>query len=401
MNQAMAFASATSSAKATDDALEQIREQLKDRLPGPADLVVIFATAHHASNLGTIGQAMDRQFGPQRCLGCITSGVIGQRREMDQGAGLSVLVARLPGVTLEPIHANRWDVPALLEDRQALAHAISKHASDGTLRAVLWLADPSSVPMVKLMPALSEAISPVPVVGAMIRGVAQARGNRLLLDGEVLRDGAVGIAISGAVEVQTTVSQGCRPIGQPFVITQSKRHVIQELGGINALAALREMAAKLSRPEQQLLKDKGLQVGRVMNEYKQRFGPGDFLIRDWIGADEKTGFLAIADPQVRVGQTIQFHLHDKAAAAKDLEMMLDAQKVYGPGAGGLLFACDKRGRNLFQTPHCDARAIDQAVGPMPLAGLFASGEIGPVGGASFVHRHAVSLAVFRPLPQET
>jgi small ligand-binding sensory domain FIST len=39
------------------------------------------------------------------------------------------------------------------------------------------------------------------------------------------------------------VSQGCRPIGKPLVVTKSRDNVIEQLAGHPALQALREVVA--------------------------------------------------------------------------------------------------------------------------------------------------------------
>ena len=137
-------------------------------------------------------------------------------------------------------------------------------------------------------------------------------------------------------------------------------------------------------------------VGRVINEYKDRFGRGDFLIRNIVGIDPKARYLAISDPQTRAGQTIQFHVRDDKTAIEDFQMLLEAQNLHGPAAGALLFSCNGRGTRLFSNPNTDATIIHDALGNIPLAGFFCAGEIGPVAGQNFLHSHTASLAVFRP-----
>jgi small ligand-binding sensory domain FIST len=64
-----------------------------------------------------------------------------------------------------------------------------------------------------------------------------------------------------------------------------------------------------------------------------------------------------------------------------------------PGAA-LLFTCNGRGTRLFAQPDHDAAAVQDALGPLPLAGFFANGELGPVGGRNFIHGFTASLALF-------
>jgi small ligand-binding sensory domain FIST len=229
----------------------------------------------------------------------------------------------------------------------------------------------------------------------MASGGSRPGANRLMFGDDWLEQGAVGLAIGGGVRVDTTVSQGCRAIGSPFVVTKSQRHLVQELGGRNALQVLQEMAQGLSDEDRQLIATTGLHVGRVIDEYKSRFGRGDFVIRGISGIDDQRGYVAIGDPQLRVGQTIQFHVRDQATARQDMELLLEMQKIHGPADGALLFSCNGRGSRLFDTPNADADMTKDAIGPAPLAGFFAAGELGPVGQQNFIHGHTACLAVFR------
>jgi small ligand-binding sensory domain FIST len=67
-------------------------------------------------------------------------------------------------------------------------------------------------------------------------------------------------------------------------------------------------------------------------------------------------------------------------------------------AGALLFSCNGRGTRLFDTPHHDARVIQELLGPLPLAGFFAQGELGPIGPQNFIHGFTASLALFQDAP---
>jgi len=404
------FASAISDAALTPDAQREVLASLSRSFSGAAeasesteghkaDLVMVFATMHHAEHFHGLCQALQDQLEPRVLLGCTCAGVIGVRHEVQQGPGLSVLVGEMPDAALQGFSYEQFDWPAVLKEPAAMRGTIDLSGQiagpDVGPSAILLLADPYSTPMVKLLPAFASAFGPIPVLGAMASGAQKAGQNRLILNGAMVRDGAVGVAIGGGVDVQTTVSQGCRAIGEPMVITKSHRHVVQELGGHNPLKALRQMVASLDAEDRELLQTNGLHVGRVINEYKGRFGRGDFLIREMVGVDADDGYIAIGDPRVRTGQTIQFHIRDAAGAMQDFQMMLTAQKVHGEACGALLFSCTGRGQHLFEHAHADASMVYDALGSVPLAGCFAAGEIGPVGDQSYIHGHTACLAVFR------
>ena len=96
--------------------------------------------------------------------------------------------------------------------------------------------------------------------------------------------------------------------------------MIFELGGKPALVQLQEIFDGLSSDDQQLAR-RGLHVGQVIDEYRDAFGRGDFLVRNVQGVDPDTGAIAIGD-YVRVGQTVQFHLRDAQTADEDLNALV-------------------------------------------------------------------------------
>jgi small ligand-binding sensory domain FIST len=196
--------------------------------------------------------------------------------------------------------------------------------------------------------------------------------------------------------MRTVVSQGCRPIGKPMVVTKAERNVIYELGGRPALIQLKELFDTLPTREQRQVQQ-ALHVGRVMSEYKDHFEQGDFLVRNVVGIDPAAGAVAITD-YLRPGQTVQFHVRDEQAADGELrEMLAQARHDLPHAAGGLLFTCNGRGSRLFSDQSHDAQCIAAALGPIPLAGFFAQGEIGPIGRQNFTHGFTASVALFDEL----
>jgi small ligand-binding sensory domain FIST len=252
---------------------------------------------------------------------------------------------------------------------------------------VVLLVDPFTFPADDFLGELNELAPGTPVVGGVAVGGAD-RGT-LVLDGEVHRDGAVGAVITG-VDVHTVVSQGCRPIGRAAVITRSEGNVVYELAGEPALERLRADLSELP-PEERRLAAGGLMAGLVIDENRPDYGRGDFLVRGLLGADDETGAIAIAE-QVRIGQTLQFHVRDEASADEDLREALAA--LPRGAAGALLFTCNGRGTRMFSTPDHDARSLAGSLGNDALAGFFCGGEIGPVGGRVFLHAFTATIAVF-------
>jgi small ligand-binding sensory domain FIST len=217
----------------------------------------------------------------------------------------------------------------------------------------------------------------------------------LLLGRAVLAEGAVAALVSGPVRLRTVVSQGCRPIGRHYVVTKAERNVIYELGGKPALIQLKEIFDTLPAREQVLVQ-RALHLGRVVSEYQDRFEQGDFLVRNVVGLDPSSGAIAVGD-YIRTGQTVQFHVRDQEAADAELKQLLATAAKRSPGpAGALLFTCNGRGTRMFSQPNHDAECLAKSLGNVPVAGLFAQGEIGPIGRQNFLHGFTASVAIFEP-----
>jgi len=184
------------------------------------------------------------------------------------------------------------------------------------------------------------------------------------------------------------VSQGCRPVGEAFVVTKGGRNFVEELGGRPALERLRELADRVDDAERDLLQ-RGLHVGFVVDEHRADFGRGDFLVRTVVGADRATGAIAVGE-QVEVGRTVQFHVRDADAADEDLRALLARESA----AAALVFTCNGRGRAFFGDPDHDTGVITEMLGPIPTAGMFCAGELGPIGSRNALHSYTASLVLF-------
>ena len=381
-----------------------------------ANLAFVFCSRYHADHAETIAHEIRDRLGVECLIGCTARGLIGGRVAAPAAApAISILAADIPG--LEFTEFTEDDLPAPPDQRaDVLARLADAAALDSTARATFLFADPYSTPLVKLIPAFNTARAgrDIPLIGGLASAADGPGENRLLLNERTRRAGLVGVTIAGPITVETVVSQGCRPIGPELVITRAKGNLIQQLGGRSAAAVVRDVVEEFTDHERDML-EQGLFIGRVVTEYKDRHGPGDYLIRAVMGTDAESGSIAVSD-LVRAGQTIRFHIRDARAATDDLDMLLAAHRLDPPPLGALLVSCTARGTNLFDTPSHDASAIAKlfdapmsgpelakaghtidAVTP-PIAGLFAAGEIGPIAGQSYLHAHTACAALFRPAP---
>lgn len=378
--------------RAADEVAAALRSQLSDA-GERVDLLIVFVSIDHGPRLPEVQAKLLAALSPRVALAVAADGIIGRGREVEEGSAVSAMALRLPGASFRPFTIDREAWGEIVETPEVLGEHI--HMAGDAVRGVVLVADPYSTPMARALPITNDILPGVPIVGGMARP-PQAGMSMLMVGDKLCREGSVGFAIGGRVRVDTTVSQGCRPIGKPMVITRSHRHVLQELGGRKALEVLSGLLETLNETDRAMVQSHGLWVGRVINEYKDHFGRGDFLIRPITGFDQQSGAFGLGDPHIRIGQTIQFHVRDAVSAREDFKLLLDAQALQGPATGAFLFSCNGRGHRLFNQPDTDPTMVRDALNDPPITGCFAAGEIGPVGGQTHLHGHTASLMVLRP-----
>jgi small ligand-binding sensory domain FIST len=379
------IAAGLSAAPAAEDAALEAIAHARAGLEGAEpDLAFLFLSPVHLREVEIAAALVREELRPRHMLGCVAEGVVAGTRELEAGPSLAVWAGVLPGAAIETFHLVA--VPA----GEGLAVTGFPELADEPA-LVTMLVDPFSFPAGSFLRVLNEEQPGLPVVGGIAAGAGSPGAQVLIVDGELHGEGVVGAALSG-LPVVTIVSQGCAPIGREAVVTRAEGNLVFELAGEPALERLKADLAALS-PERQRLAAGGLLAGLVIDENRSEYGRGDYLIRALLGADEDTGAIAVGD-EVRVGQTLRFHVRDAASADEDLREALQGGLAGASAAGALLFTCNGRGTHMFSEPDHDARALAQALGSPSLAGFFCGGEIGPVGGQTFLHGFTATMAVF-------
>ncbi len=389
----MPFAAALSTAldarQAVDEVCWEAKRQFGESRP---ELAIVFYSPHHADSVGPIARLLHGKLQPGCLIGCLGETIIGNRREVEGDPALSLWLGSWNGqATIEPFQLAMSETSegiALLGWPDGIIDADPKQS------LLLTFGDPYTFPAAELfLPRLNEDYPGLSAIGGMVSNPTGPSAGGLILNDEVVAEGAVGVLLQGNFPWRAVVSQGCRPIGRPLVITKGEGNVISEVGGLRPLDYLRGLYDDLPAHDRSLF-EQGLLLGLAMNEYRDEFRSGDFLVRNLLGLDRAHGAMALAD-RIRVGQTVQFHVRDALSADEDLRLMLIHEREAGLQAkAGLLFSCNGRGTRLFSEPSHDAGSIQNELGPLPLAGFFAAGELGPVGGKNFIHGFTASAVFF-------
>jgi small ligand-binding sensory domain FIST len=403
----MRWSSALSTRASLEAAVTEVVDRASSGLEGTANLGFLFIAAAFASEYARVMPLLREKLPNVPIIGCGGGGIVGwgsrgQAEEIEDDVAISLTLASLPDVMIHPFHIDPEQLPDLDGAPNAWVDLVGV-APELQPQFVILL-DPMSSGINDLLAGLDYAYAGLPKIGGLTSpGVNGSSG--LFCGDRYYRAGAVGVALSGNIVLDTIVAQGCRPVGNPYWVTASERNIILGLrsdgDAIDAefapLEMLRKVVDSLEDVDQELAKN-SLFVGIAQNAFKQTLTPGDFLVRNLLGFDPQHGALAIGD-RIRSGQRIQFHLRDASASAEDLASLLQdyqqRSRQQPSPAGALMFACMGRGRGLYGEANFDSGVFNQYLPTAPLAGFFCNGEIGPVGGATFLHGYTAVFGIFR------
>ncbi|HTU94770.1 MAG TPA: FIST N-terminal domain-containing protein [Solirubrobacteraceae bacterium] len=351
-----------------------------------ADLALVFASGAHLADPEAVLSAVHAELAPATLAGCAAGGVLGGGRELEDGTGVAVWAAALQGGEARAFHATvrRQDDVGVLEGMPEI----------GSDAALVMFSDPYTFPTDAVLDGIADAAPGVPVLGGLSSARSPLGAAALFVDDRVVDEGAVGVCLNG-VELLPCVSQGAAPLGREMTVTAGEDNVIYELAGRPAVEAIEQTVSELPLDERALVAA-GLLIGIVIDGGKPDYEQGDFLVRGVTGADTETGAITVGTA-VTPGQVVRLHARDARSAQEDLrrELRLRATAIGGQRpAGALVFSCNGRGQGMFGSRDHDATMVQAELGGVPAAGFFAAGEIGPVGGRSFLHGFTATLAVF-------
>ncbi|HEX8112500.1 MAG TPA: FIST N-terminal domain-containing protein [Kofleriaceae bacterium] len=377
MRWASAISDHGSGVAALDEAMASVRARL-DRL----DLAIVFASPSRAREIAPRLASLPAA----TVIGCSGAGIIGDAREIEDRPAVSVTAAELPGVTCTAFRVEPDGLPA----------------DAGAWRARIGVEDPAGLLVLvepftnaqALVDGLDAAFPHARKFGGLVSGSRMPGTDWLFAQGQAFRTGAVGVAFTGDVVIDTIVAQGCRPIGAPMVVTRGEANLISELDGKPPLDVLQALHDSLDARDRALFRH-SLFVGIEMTDSLVHH-EGELLVRNILGLDPEANVLAVA-ARLRPFQVIRFLLRDANAATEDLVRLLERHRAAGRGAcdGALLFSCLGRGAHLFGEPDHDSRLFRAHLGDVAVGGFFCNGEIGQVGGTTFLHGYTSSFALFR------
>lgn len=405
----MQWVSALSTRPSLEAAIKDVAEQAQRQLQASPDLAFVFISSAFASEYSRLVPLLQEVLTVPTLIGCSGGGVVGvdaggHIQEVEGRAALSLTLAHLPEVSVQAFHLLPEDLPDLDSPPNAWIDLIGVPVQEQP-QFVLF-ASPTSPGVSELLQGLDFAYPGCIKVGGLASVNSLSGTSGLFCNDHHYEDGIVGVALSGNLILETIVAQGCRPIGQPYRIAAAERNILTQLEeqtgeescGLTRtpLEVLQGLFQELSESDRALAQH-SLFVGVAQSAFKQNLEQGDFLIRNLLGVDPRTGAIAVGD-RLRIGQRIQFHLRDADASAEDLRTLLARYQMQnGPAspAGALMFSCMGRGAGLYEQPNFDSQLFTQHIHGVPLSGFFCNGEIGPVGDTTFLHGYTSVFGICR------
>lgn len=409
MTNKQQWVNALSTQFSLETAIKEVTDKIKLSLSQKPDIGIIFVSSVYASEYPRVMRLLLDKLPLPVVIGCGGGGIIGmnddQAFEIEGSPAISLTVASLPNVEITPFHIFNTDLPDLDSPPQKW-HDLIGVSMEKQVNFIL-LGDPFSSKINELLEGLDYAYPGSIKVGGLASSTTMGLSSGLFYHSEndpnqlLYTEGVIGVALTGDITLETIVAQGCRSIGEVYQVVEGERNVILELKDSNdnqdnPLSLLRKLISKLSVEDQELAQN-SLFIGIARDEFKLELKQGDFLIRNLVGVDPKYGAIAIGD-RLRVGQRVQFHLRDANTSAEDLEMLLanycNQASNLTPSAT-LMFSCLGRGEGLYNKPNFDSNLFQRYLRKTPLSGFFCSGEIGPVGGTTFLHGYTSVFGIFR------
>jgi small ligand-binding sensory domain FIST len=365
--------------------LEAVEEAAAAALAGAggADSALVFAALGEAPEPGELLDAVIGALGTECVVGASAHGVLGAGRELEGAPALAILAQT-------GLEAKAFLVPGLQEAGAGVGDEIRARLG-GPARAedlLVLLPDPRSLDPARVLEGVRHALGPARVVGAGAADPVSGRP-RQWCGRATLSGGLAGMVLRGRRRPRVGVTQACRPVTDLLTVTRARGHWVLELEGRPALDVYREVAR--GPLAEDLRRAAAFLLVALPRDPRGPLRPGGYLVRHVVGFATGEGAFAIPEP-AKPGQQLALALRDPASAREDLKAMLGDLGASSP-ALGLYFDCCARGAGFFGVSGLEAAYLESALGPVPLAGMFGSCEIGPVGGVTELLTYTGVLAV--------
>ena len=257
--------------------------ELRESAGGPTALAFAFITPDYAPHLEEFAEMVRVDGHVIELVGATGAGLTIDGEENEDAGGFALLALGGEEGTFEVAEFNQTKLEEStdLGFWRKLCRAKNPSA---------WIAftNPFNFDTERWLAEWNSAWPDIPCVGGLASGSSEGEDVGVFHNGQFFD--AVVVAVVG-MRVMSVVSQGCRPIGEPLTVTRAESNVVYSLGARPAYEALESAFEGLTEGEKAGAKG-NLFAGLAGTEYVEEFKPGDFLIRNILGADPNSGAVA-------------------------------------------------------------------------------------------------------------
>lgn len=341
-------------------------------LPAAANLGFVYVTEPLAVSLDLIVAMLRDATGVESWVAAGGTGVCASGVEYFDGGAIVALVTSLPansfGVVNPQLDGSLAGNPNPEQAREGRAGQIERlRGRDGSFDAVGLGVIHGAADQLDVVQAIADLSSRT---GAFLVGGLASAGE-IQIAGQPAEGGLSGVVLNPDVPVITSLSQGCSPIGPAREVTDCRGPWIKTLDGRPAVAALKEDVGEV------LARDLSRIAGYIHAAIPvSGLDRADYLVRNLLAVDALGGSVAVGN-DLRRGDPIMFVKRDGGTAQADLRRMLQdlSRRAEGRTVRGALYhSCVARGPHMFGPESAELRAIEEVLGPVPLAGFFTGSE---------------------------
>ena len=350
---------------ATGDDWQTIADQCIAELcsePVHANLGFLYVTDVLARQLDSLLQYLRDKTGVSGWVGTVGSGICYTGREIYDEPAAAVMLASLPEDSYRLL-------PSGIESLSDMLTANSDWLARTQAHFAIVHGDPRNTYLPQIIESLSAQLDPGFLVGGLTSSSDEHFQQQIA--GEITEGGLSGVLFSGDIQVISSLTQGCTPLGSKHVITACNGNIVAELDGKAALDVFKQDIGEV------LSRDLSRVAGYIFAGFPvPGSDTGDYLVRNLIGIDPEEKLLAIGD-NLENDTRIMFCRRDADAAREDMMRMLTdlARRANGRIRGGVYYSCLGRGRYQFGENSEELKMIRDQLGDFPLVGFFANGEI--------------------------
>jgi len=376
----------------TEAAREATNQAMESGGIDTANWAIIFCTFPHKEHYRDMLKSVCEITQTSNVTGCSGIGVLANLGEIEAEPGVSVLA-----VSTDLIEVTSFISGDSTEGGFKAGVEIGKKLNPikGDKALLTFLPDPFNINPYNLFEGVESQLGSIPIVGATASENPNVNETTEFCGDTVSQSSVSGLMIQGDFNYIIGITQGCQPVGPPFVITKCENNIIIEIDDKPAFDVLKEYIPQslIENPRDMMHM---VFIGFSPVNDKNDFSRGNYLIRNLSGFNPESGLIGVAENVIE-GQNITFAVRNSQMAREDLKQMLERMKSSSdpnkPFRFGFYFNCCARGSYLYGQKGIDTAYINHYLGNIPIVGFFGNSEFSHLHGKNHIFTYTGVLVL--------